>query len=518
MQTRTTDGTTRAKYVCRACSSRKKVCDKAFPTCGSCKKKNTACRYEIPLSKREGGRHRKHQPGKNFVVISGSPSSNRLWDDVLLNEKRVWTDPLGNVEAWSPPSLSSFSSPHRSIEENVHAYALKVLQATDITLDALGERYFRTFDTLIIILSHEHFHRIALSFKDTRTPPPICHSTLVLSMLLAVGLPDQKCNSQTTGLLDRTAVYMTTKAQVAQAQAITGVSLYLAQTMFLLAACEHLAGRPEVAYLSLTSCIGMTRMIEVEQTTTWAIAFMERIILCEIQSKNITPLTELPDINRPTQASENQSLPNPSQHAKDQTESAFQDSAQSSLAQVIQNHKVARQTQLVALVDRTLSLTRSSSLDITNAHSKINQLDREIHNFLHATLVGLEDITQSATHSSPTVALTFRILFLFHNAILEALGTSSQGAATAGEADHQRIKSLTSLDSACSMVLDVARHCKMDHAKTVTPICCFYNGKAAVEHLRKRRVGGELEGRHWDVEGLGNAEQRYWTRWCFEKL
>lgn len=59
---------------------------------------------------------------------------------------------------------------------------------------------------------------------------------------------------------------MTVKALVSQAQAITCTSLQLVQATFHIAACEHISSRPEVAYISVVSCIGMARILGVGET------------------------------------------------------------------------------------------------------------------------------------------------------------------------------------------------------------------------------------------------------------
>ena len=59
---------------------------------------------------------------------------------------------------------------------------------------------------------------------------------------------------------------MTVKALVSQAQATICTSLQLVQAAFLIAACEHISGRPEVAYISVVSCIGMARILGVGET------------------------------------------------------------------------------------------------------------------------------------------------------------------------------------------------------------------------------------------------------------
>ena len=82
--------------------------------------------------------------------------------------------------------------------------------------------------------------------------------------------------------------------------------------------------------------------------------------------------------------------------------------------------------------------------------------------------------------------------------------------------DHQRTKSHATLDSAFNMILDVAQHRKAGSGKVLMPICCPYNARSALEHLKKAEKERGVNvgvGREGDVESLRGAEQRYWERW-----
>ncbi len=241
-----------AHNVCQTCALRKKACDKSLPACGFCTKRNIFCKYEIPKP-REGGR-RTYHPGRNFVAISTHPSSVSSWNE--LETRQAWVNPLFQ-------SMACASS--QSIDKHVHQHVCRIIHAVNLTLEGVGQRYFRVFDRSLPIISPERFHQVALKFGDTVTSPPAGYSILLLGMLLVIGLPNPKTGLQSHPL-DRESIYMTVKALVSQAQAIVCTSLQLVQAAFLIAACEHISGRPEVAYISVVSCIAMARILGVGET------------------------------------------------------------------------------------------------------------------------------------------------------------------------------------------------------------------------------------------------------------
>lgn len=262
----------RAHTVCRVCALRKKACDKALPSCGFCRKKNVACRYELPVSKREG-RNRRYHPGRNFVVISSIPPPDSAWEcPPPLDGDSTRTDPAFDVTVQSLSTLT-----RQSLDETAYRYVFQILELVDMTPEALGQRFLQTFDPSLPIVSPAQLDALVSGFKDTQLPA-VDHCVLLLSLLLAVGLPDPQRphSSEINRSPSRTAVYMATKALISQAQAAIGVSVQLVQAIFLMAACEHLSGRPRVAYVSLVSCIGMARMLDVGCMVGWAIAVMER--------------------------------------------------------------------------------------------------------------------------------------------------------------------------------------------------------------------------------------------------
>lgn len=190
------------------------------------------------------------------MAISTPPSSVSSWNE--LETRQAWVSPL-----FQPVTCAS----SQSINKDVHQHACHILYAVNLTPEGVGQRYFQAFDHSLPIISPELFHQVALKFGDTFTPPPAGYSILLISMLLIIGLPDQKTGLQSYHL-SRESIYMTVKALVSQAQAIICTSLQLVQAAFLVAACEHISGRPEVAYISVVSCIGMARILGIVETPT----------------------------------------------------------------------------------------------------------------------------------------------------------------------------------------------------------------------------------------------------------
>ncbi len=256
----------RAPNVCQTCAERKKACDKALPVCGFCIKRDILCDYAT-TKPRQGGR--RHNPGRNFVAVPTPPASANSWDELD-------TTPACNVPV--------FQSTSQSLDTYVHRHACRILQATNLSWEGVGYRYFRTFDRSLPIISAELFNQVLLKLGNTITPPAD-HSLLLLGMLLAIEVPELE------------TIAMTLKALVAQAQAVLYTSLQLIQAAFLIAACEYLTGKPEAAYVSIVSCIGMARVLGIGGTQTnpprsvvggcgsrsmelanvaWAIAMLER--------------------------------------------------------------------------------------------------------------------------------------------------------------------------------------------------------------------------------------------------
>ena len=273
----------RAQNVCQTCALRKKACDKSLPSCGFCTKRDIFCNYGIQQRKQRPSRT--YHPGRNFVAVSTYASSVASWN--MLETTQGWTNPLLQFKTCASS---------QSFDEYAHQHACRILDAANLIPESIGQHYFRVFDRSLPIISLEQFHEVASKFGGSITPPPADYSIMLICMLLVSDVPGLKHRLRSHSL-DRLSIYLTVKVLFSQAQAIVCTSLQLIQAAFLIAACEHLSGRPDVAYISVVSCIGMARSLEVGESPTgvsrttagqpgsqsaermnvdWAIAVLER--------------------------------------------------------------------------------------------------------------------------------------------------------------------------------------------------------------------------------------------------
>ncbi|KAF2731631.1 hypothetical protein EJ04DRAFT_554565 [Polyplosphaeria fusca] len=470
----------RAPAVCQTCALRKKACDKSLPSCGFCKRKNIFCHYE---SESRGPR-RAYHPGRNFVAVPTSPSPGDSSNE--LNTIEALVDPTSQSMVYASP---------QSFDKYVYRHARHTIRTANLTPERIGQDHFRTFDRLLPIVSPELFRHVVLKFEDTATVPPADSSILLLSMLLARGLSDST-PAPPSHSLDRKSIYMAVKALVSQAQAAICTSLQLVQAAFLIAACEYLSGRPETAYASFMSCMGMSRILGVGDASMgttraiadgfdyqslkvemvnvdWAMATLERLILCETEGHYLRPLTELPGVT-----------------SRDTLD----------LQQL-------QEMQAISLLDEALCTTSSAIVEHLKIAPRIGELDHRIHTFLGAVLNGVWNV-----HDAPStlVALAVRLLFLLHRAVT----IEFQPSLAEGTSIHEgAMKSWNTLDSTCIMVIDIARHRRIDQAE-VMPICCYYNLRVAKEHLQNReRPGGPK--RDKEIGYLLDSEKQYCKKWCF---
>lgn len=187
-------------------------------------------------------KRRRYHPGRNFVALSTDLSPPRPSNEnVQDNRLGLLFDSLIHT------------SPH-SLDEHIYLHVRQLLHAASLTVTSVGEHYFRIFDRSLPIVSLTAFDEIASQFQDEAATPPTTCSILLLGMLLVSGPPSTTSH-------DRTIMYRTTKALMSQVQAHAGVSLRLVQANLFIAAAEHIAGRPEAAYVSALSCIAMQRVL-----------------------------------------------------------------------------------------------------------------------------------------------------------------------------------------------------------------------------------------------------------------
>jgi hypothetical protein len=235
-----------AQNVCYACNSLKKACDKGLPACNFCTKRGLLCRYDYMALERRG--HRRYNPGRNFVALQtedANPSDS--------------TSRFASGEKLLP--LSFLCSAGQSLEEIVNQHIQHVIQLANLRRDDIGKRYFQTFHQWIPVVSPDLFHEIEYEYQGRiGHTPPADFSILLLAMCLIISLPNLGDTSKALPLC-RESLYTLVKSLFSQVQAFIPTSLPLVQAQLIIAMCEYACARGKAAYISMTTCIGLARLL-----------------------------------------------------------------------------------------------------------------------------------------------------------------------------------------------------------------------------------------------------------------
>jgi hypothetical protein len=235
-----------AQNVCYACNSRKKACDKTLPSCSFCAKRGLLCRYDIMSQDRRGPRA--YNPGKNFVALQT--------EDVRPSDipSQVDREP-------KPSPLFVFYNAGESLEESVSQQVQHVIRLAKLSRHEISERYFQTFHQWLPIVSPDLFHEAECRYRERGSQaPPADFSILVLAMCLIIALPNLGDASKSRPLT-RDSLYTSVKLLFTQVQAVICTSLPLVQALLIIAMCEYASARGEAAYISMTTCTGLARLL-----------------------------------------------------------------------------------------------------------------------------------------------------------------------------------------------------------------------------------------------------------------
>jgi hypothetical protein len=283
--------TERAQNVCRACMLRKKACDKGLPACGFCSSRRLHCRYHVSAATSKG--RRKYNPGRHFVALE-SPESE-------LDDRH----PISNS---SPETF-----PQQSMDESLNQLAQHFTQLTKLTYENIIDRYFESCHKWLPVVSPDSFRQEALRYQEERCLPAAEFSVLLLAMLLLI-IPTLDLSVRPPRVSQK-LLYTATKSALSQVQTSICTSLRLVQAAVLIALREYTCIRPEAAYVSMMTCVGMVRVVgigtslmrttsdaaktsepRVEDTErenlTWSIALLERYEFT--QTKCYGKITEIP--------------------------------------------------------------------------------------------------------------------------------------------------------------------------------------------------------------------------------
>lgn len=251
--TGTTTTTTHAQNVCSACKLRKRACDKALPACDFCAKRRLLCQYDNVTSTARG--ERRHNPGRNFVPIQVSSSES--------SPLSFSPPPKTAVPAINPNQIGDL----QAVDQ--YQQARYLIEFAKTTRDDISHHYFQTFHKCLPIISPELFHQAAsLCRGDISNPPdpPQDFIVLLLAMWLII-TPDEPSDSALIPPLGQDALYRATKSLLSQAQVDICVSLPLVQAALLITICEYAAARPNAAYISIVTCIGLARVLDIKESS-----------------------------------------------------------------------------------------------------------------------------------------------------------------------------------------------------------------------------------------------------------
>lgn len=250
----TTD-TKRAQNVCHACMLRKKACDKALPACSFCASRQLHCRYDTSIPR---SRYRRaYNPGRQFVLLpSPSPPS-------VSPQTEAITQLLPPPESRKDTPFQSFNLyvPPQSVEESVNQLAQHFSESIKLTYDNIIDHYFQAFHKWLPAVSPNSFRREASEYQKEGRPPPADFTVLLLTMLLII-LPALDFSLRPPRAI-QDCLYASVKPVFSQAQISICASLRLTQAAFLIALREYTSVRPEAAYISMMTCVGLARVLEI---------------------------------------------------------------------------------------------------------------------------------------------------------------------------------------------------------------------------------------------------------------
>ena len=284
--------TKRSRNVCHVCTLRKKACDKALPVCGFCANHQLPCRYDISASR---SKHRRaYNPGRHFVALqSRSARSVSPQAEAILQQLPC---PPGQKDH-TPIQYSGLYILPESVDESLNRLVQHFNELTGLTYDNITDRYFQACHRWLPIVSPDSFYREASRYREERRLPPADFTALFLAMIL-ITLPAYD-PALRPPLTSQVFLYMATKFALSQAQTSICTSLRLIQASLLIALREYKSVQPEAAYITMMTCMGLTRVLGIgiaslrttrdvqstcgyrlekieRENTVWAAAMLER--------------------------------------------------------------------------------------------------------------------------------------------------------------------------------------------------------------------------------------------------
>ncbi|KAB5545743.1 hypothetical protein GE09DRAFT_1132274 [Coniochaeta sp. 2T2.1] len=426
-----------AGHVCAVCKARKKKCDKTLPSCRNCVRKQLSCVYDYESSEAQ-------------VAIPAHKSNRKV--PVHVTAPTIFLE----------PSLPS--------EANLYHEVHRLIRATGHFVDDVTTCYFRGVHQHLPMVSRTRLHGHLFAGLET---PSATLSVLLLTMCLVSCTakptlleksPDQSAASKSPASapaeLDRQSLYLIARSVLAQVQALYPPSVHLVQAGLLLALYEYAYGDPDKAFASLAGSgrlayaagiepqallggpddnIAGAQQQEAENANTWwALNICERMIYCDVTVSEQPLITTFPkyDVRLPTE-------PYLLERSSD---TSGEPGSPLSVSCLFEEDigSFGRSAQAAWLVDRVFQSFSVPDWDTRLA--QLHALDGEIQAFL--TML----IHPKYTGRGPactTIAMGIRALFNLHCHII------AQPTEILGATHECRNRSLTTLDTAARMVLDI---------------------------------------------------------------
>ncbi|KAH8883452.1 hypothetical protein GQ53DRAFT_699301 [Thozetella sp. PMI_491] len=496
----------RAKQACISCKTRKKRCDRAFPSCSYCILKDLDCHY-IPA--RRGHSHA-------VALTAGGSSHAAIRRDAL---------PPGGIYDPTPPEQTLSEPPGARIKlyrplleslNGIHLEVQNIIRSTGEFVDDITARYFQNVHPHLPIISRTRFQSSLIASGGLPRPES---AVLLLSICLIAHVPtvEPLLEGGEMAAVSRHSLYLATKAILAQAQGSLLPSVPLIQATLLLAIYEYATGRPEAAFTTIAACARMAyatrihdssrrdtnleRRLEAEEATNtwWGIIIYERAFFCEVGAADQPLMTTSPsaDARLPVE-----------RDILDRADILGPESIPSipvsSLTSMLGGF--GRVAQASCLVDQVIR--GRNIVDLDSRLLALQGLDSAIQEFLALVL---SHPRGKAGDYCGAIAVAVCGLFALHKHILD-LPKQAVSARLQSLEEWQKT-SLAALDTVTIMIIDIAE-C---HGSNITPasiisippnhifIIC-----AAMKHMRMRCCDG---GAPWPESAEGRL-RLYLENFC----
>lgn len=224
----------KALYVCSICRTKKKACDKQLPRCGYCTKRGLQCAYHAVIDKDLPDDH----ADRPFVLFFAKTQHAHA----RTTPKSVNDNTLNNAP--------------QSLDAAMHSQVTLVFESLRVSFRTICEQYLHGFNQWLPVVCPSTF----LKMQSIYIILPADWSVLLLtSCLLVMRPPVPLSKDHSPSSMESFFVFV--KMLFTQTQAELSASIALAQAGTLLAAYEYACARPDAAYVSLNTCVGMMQTL-----------------------------------------------------------------------------------------------------------------------------------------------------------------------------------------------------------------------------------------------------------------